>query len=182
MDIQLIGEEQNRSPAEVFHAETDLRQLPGAFRVVVPGDEFGALPDPTQLVEPAPEGRRRDLDAALRLHLNGEGGTTPTHPAPAKSRRSFVEQSQQRAAQTWRQRRGALPLPPGLHQLVERAGAISFDDAVNARTRTEQHRGDLRRGVAGGREQQDVERQQVAVAGASQFKEHFSLLRVRQLN
>lgn len=70
----------------------------------------------------------------------------------------------------------------GISQAIERASTISFDDAINARARAEQEGSDLRRGEASGAQQDDVQGQPVAVAGASKFKEHLFLLRARQVN
>src|ERR1044072_8306125 len=67
-------------------------------------------------------------------------------------------------------------------QVIKRASTISFDSAINAGARTEQYGSNLSRRVPSSAQQEDVQGQEVAVAGAAQFKEHLFLLRARQVN
>ena len=181
VNVQLIGKYQSRLPARVFNAKANSRQLVDALRVIITGDQFGALPDPTRLMQPAPDGCRRDRDATLYLHLLGQRGATPARATPAVSRRRALEQRQQRAAQRRRQRTSAMRRL-GIGQSIERASLISTDGAIDAGARAEQDGSNLSRRVASRAQQEDVEGEPVAITGAAEFKEQTFLLRARQIN
>ena len=59
---------------------------------------------------------------------------------------------------------------------AKRAIPVGIDGAINRRTKAEQELSDLGRGVAGGAQQEDVQSQQVAVAGATELRKHLNLL------
>ena len=181
MDIQLVGKHQSGLVSEIFKAKADVRQFANALRVIITGDEFGTLPNPTELMQPATQGCRRHPNAALHIHLCGKRCATPACPTPAVNRRRTLEQCQKRAAQRRRQRAGAMGMIR-IRQAIQRARAISFDDAINARARAEQDGSDLCRRKAGGAQQEYVQGQEVAVASAADLKEHLFLLRARNVN
>src|SRR5262249_45570198 len=59
--------------------------------------QFGEFPPPTELMEPASHGFRRDREAVCGLKRRGEGRTTPPGAAPARDTRGFFEYGIQRA-------------------------------------------------------------------------------------
>src|SRR5205085_2585537 len=178
---QLISKHQSHSSSEILNAKANARQLVDALRVIITGDQFRALPDPTQLMQPAAHGRRRNRDATLYLHLRSQRCTTPARPTPAISRRCALEQGQQRATQRRRQRANAMRRLR-IGQAGKRAGAISVDGAINAGARTEQDRRNLRWRIALCAQQEDVQSQPIAVASVSEFKEQLFLLGAREVN
>src|SRR5262249_17995735 len=58
----------------------------------------------------------------------------------------------------------------------ERARPVRLHHPINARTRTEEHGGNLAGGAARGTQQQQVQGQQVPIAGPAQFCQHAGLL------
>src|SRR4051794_31610182 len=101
-----------------------------------------SLPDIAGLMEPAPDGLRRDRDATPGFQLSGERGTTPACPTPAEGRRRNLEQGQQGAPQAgarqrWRRLAGLSRRPQ-----VEVTAPISSDCPIDTGARAEERRGD----------------------------------------
>jgi hypothetical protein len=67
MDIQFVRKNHRLRGLELLKYLPDARQTGYALRVVVFGDQLGTLPDPADLVEPAPPRLGGDRDAALGL-------------------------------------------------------------------------------------------------------------------
>jgi hypothetical protein len=104
------------------------------LRVIILGYPFGAFPDPASLMEPAPSGFRRDLDAVCGLERGGEGRPTPPGAAPAVDPWGFCEYGAQSAREPGHEegrlhRAGALPRL--VNPDAEAPGAIRTDKAVH---------------------------------------------------
>src|SRR5262249_49123231 len=178
MDIQLVGKEQRCRGGQVFKHETDPGQLLHALGVVIFGGQLGALPDPTQVVQPAAHRLGRDLYAPARLDLQGQRGTAPARATPPTCTGHGLKDRQHGALQA----RSQYPQPRAagifLTRVVkrERARPVRLHHPINARTRTEEHGGNLAGGAARGTQQQQVQGQQVPIAGPAQFCQHAGLL------
>src|SRR5262249_17734586 len=141
--------------------------------------QLGALPDPTQVVQGAAEGRGRDLYGAACLDLQGQRGTAPARATPPTCTGHGLKDRQHGALQA----RSQYPQPRAagifLTRVVkrERARPVRLHHPINARTRTEEHGGNLAGGAARGTQQQQVQGQQVPIAGPAQFCQHAGLLR-----
>src|SRR5215216_253307 len=182
MNVQLVGKHQSRLMSEIFKAKADARQFADTLCIRVTSDKFGAFPDPTQRVQPAAGGGCRNRNAALHLHLRRKRCATPACTTPSVSRRRFGEQRQQRATHRRCQRTGLARQGFSISKAKEFASAIALDYAINARARAKQDALNLGRRIASGTQQEDVERQQVAVASAAQLGEHLFLLIIRDVN
>src|SRR5262252_2218802 len=97
VNIEFIREDYHLMRTQVFVLKPNPSQAFNPMRVIIFGHQFGALPDPAYLMEPATHGFRRDLKAVFGLERGGEGRTTPPGAAPAVGPRSFFEDGAQRA-------------------------------------------------------------------------------------
>src|SRR5262245_22607606 len=109
----------------------------------------------------------------------GECGTAPAGTAPAIGPWGGFEYSAQRAHQPWYQDghpHGDGELTVWVDTDTETPGAIRTHNAVYAGARTKQEGRNLRRISARRPQQQDVERQQIAIPGAAKHRTHLDLL------
>src|SRR5262249_47177542 len=123
-------------------------------------------------------------DTMFGLEGHRERGTTPPRAAPAIDTWSFFQQGTQRARQPWPQdgrldRNGELPV--WIDPYSEAPGTIRPHNPGHAGTRAQQERRNLRGLAARSTEQQDMERQQIAIACAAEYSAHLGLLRWRDL-
>src|SRR5262249_50115577 len=178
MDIQLVGKEQRCRGGQVSKHETDPGQLLHALGVVIFGGQLGALPDPTEVVQPAAQRLGGDLYAPARLDLQGQRGTAPARATPPTCTGHGLKDRQHGALQA----RSQYPQPRAAGIFLtwvvkrQRARPVRLHHPINARTRTEEHGGNLAGGAARGTQQQQVQGQQVPIAGPAQFCQHAGLL------
>jgi hypothetical protein len=135
-------------------------------------------------MEPVAPRFRRHRAAMFGLEWHGERGTAPASTAPTIGPWGFFEEGAESACEPGHQegRRdsdGALPVWSDMY--AQAPGAIHSHNTVHAGPRAQQERGNLR-GVAARRtEQQNRERQQLAIPGAAEDGPHLDLLCWRDL-
>src|SRR5262245_40026048 len=172
MDLQPFSMPPN--PGHAFHS----------LRVVIFGRQLGPFPHPADLVEPAAHGFGGHRDAMLGLACHGERGTAPAGPAPTIGPGGFFEEGTEGARQPGHQdsrldSEGELTVLSDTH--AQAPSAIRPHNPVHARARAKQECRNLR-GVAAHRtEQQDMERQQIAIPCPAKDSTHLGLLGWRNL-
>ena len=97
VDIELIRKHHHLMCVEVFVLKPNPSHAFDPVRVVIFGHQLGSIPAPADLMEPAPHGFRRDLDAVFCRQRGGEGRTTPSGAAPAIGPWGFFEYGTQSA-------------------------------------------------------------------------------------
>jgi hypothetical protein len=98
--------------------------------------------------------------------------------------RGSLEQRQQGAFDPRQQEGGADGREEGaiVSELkAERVAAVGSDDAIDGRARAEEESSNLRGCAARGTKQEDVQSQQVAVAGLAELRKHLLLLGLRNV-
>lgn len=169
--VQFVSEEKRSILRQSLTQMTNLCQFRDPLRVVVARRMARPLPGITQLVQGAPQGLARDPRAALRRQLQRERLTTPAGAAPPVGLWRPLEQGDERPlpGKQFGRRNGIRRRAPSV---PARLALVSRDGAINSRTRAEEIGRNLRRRAPGATQEQDVESEQVAIAGLPQFAEH----------
>jgi len=179
VDIECIRKDHHLMCLPRLRMQANPGQALGPFRIVIFGDQLGAFPHPTQLMEPAAHGPCGHLQPVFRPQLRRQRGTTPSRPAPAIGPWRDLEQRLQRTLQPRQQE----SCPNGCRQRAvcgdrdaQLPNAIETHNAVHTGARTEQAGRNRRRIVASRTQQEHVQCQEVALARAAQCSEHLLLL------
>ena len=117
---------------------------------------------------------REAVERRLRGQLQRERGTTPTCPAPAIGVWRPLEHREQRAVPTEQPGR-CLGVSRRVPSALALPVLVSGDGAIDAGARAEEAVGNLRRRAPLRAQEQDVEAEQVAIAGLPQLLEHLLL-------
>src|SRR5262245_17597373 len=135
VDSEFIRKDHHLMRTHVFVRKPNPRQAFNAMWVIIFGHQFGAFPDPADLLEPAAHGFCGHLDPMLGLERHGECGTAPSGAAPAIGPWGFFEEGAERAREPGHQDSGLDrdgELPVWINPDAEASGAIRSYDPVYA--------------------------------------------------
>ena len=178
VDIQLGGLEKRRILGQSLDQVANPRQLRGSLRIIITCGVACPFPRITEVVvQGAPDGLARDRVAPLRRELQTKCGTAPASATPAAGTWRPSEDGDERALPATQLRRGWSPrrwliLRPARRELTS---PVSSDRAVDATARAEENISNLGRREAARTQEQNVQPQQVTIAGLAQFGEHLLL-------
>jgi hypothetical protein len=184
VNIEFIGKDHHLLRTSVFVLKPNPCQAFDPVRGVIFGHQFGTFPHPADLRQPAPHGFRRALDAVCGLERRGEGRTPPPGAAPAVGPRSFCEDGAQRAREPRQEegrRHSAGELPIGIEASAQAPSAIRPHNTVDAGARAKEERRNLRRRASRRTQQQEMERQQIALSRTAEASTPLDLLCWRDL-
>ena len=174
MDVQLIDKEKRSAGRQSLDQVTNPGQPADPLGIIVAALGTGSFPRVIQLVQGAADRFAGEFVATLSLELKGQGGATPTGAAPAKNRGRLFDQGQERALpreqspgfRPWR-----LSAPTG----CPLAPVVSLERSIDTGARAKKKFGNLGRGAPRRTQQQDMQSQEVAVAGLAQLVQHLDL-------
>ena len=170
---RFIGEKQGFRGQQSFNYRANPGEFRHPLRVRITRAVAGTLPTVAQFMQPPPDGFARDSHAAPRAEFHSQRRATPSCPAPPKGGRRTLDEGKHRPLER-RDAARRLAFNLGLSQ-PSLAAPVSRDHAVNARPRAEQEGRNLGRRASLRTQQQDMQREQVAIASSAQLLQHCGL-------
>lgn len=173
VDVQFVGEKQGFCRQQPLDQRTNASEFHDSLLIIVTRHMARPLPRVAKFMKPALDGLAGNARATSRFEFKGQSGTTPSSSTPPEGRWRTPHNRAQGAFErrpVWlRCACGWRTVEPSLATL------IGVNNSVDAGARAEQAGSNLGRRSPLRAQQQNVEREQVAVASGAQFLEQRGL-------